>query len=512
MNVFNTLSKYLTAWKLVFDSNGKPSLYNASRKEYQEIILHSSASFRERTNRNKEDNEDSYDNIQIYSVNLGDYTENGKTKSLIRYGFIDESGYAITRPTYDKVEAFKNGKAIVYLKDQWCVIDKLGRPLLQGNPVEKVDFIFRPDSLGYTLCCNEGKYGLLNRFRYLCIPCEYNSVMIDYYTRFDGSIATDFVRLVKNGIKYLAILKDDSVINIIDFCPKSKHVIKNFILIEEELKNGKETISKYGLLDRGGIRILKSEFDSLDIVSSHMVIVSKDAKKQLFNISIHNGKIALTVRISNCNDLKYGEGYSNDGTTKYSYASVNDQRIEFLDYEDKDGLHTTEYRSLTPEDDFEFDHAYFDFDGNPNNYIALVSGNKTKLINLEGEEIMPLVIPSDCHVLTNTYNEGIVGISKKVIETNLQGNQYEETRYSYINSEGKVLTDFKYDGVKKFENGQADAHYNLPYSTIIHTIDINGNVIHKFEDGPGPEPQENNWAEWRDDAFEGDPEAYWNID
>ncbi len=75
-----------------------------------------------------------------------------------------------------------------------------------------------------------------------------------------------------------------------------------------------------------------------------------------------------------------------------------------------------------------------------------------------------------------------------------------------------ILTDFIYDGIEKFENGQARAYYDLPSSRTEHILDKDGKIIYHHSDYAESEPQECNWEEWRDDAFEGDPEAYWNID
>ena len=85
--------------------------------------------------------------------------------------------------------------------------------------------------------------------------------------------------------------------------------------------------------------------------------------------------------------------------------------------------------------------------------------------------------------------------------------------YSFINSEGKVLTDFIYERIEKFENGQAWAYHG----DDADLIDLNGNIIKNKSDNRRNTYSEN-WRDWGDygtyidDAFEGDSSAYWNID
>lgn len=84
----------------------------------------------------------------------------------------------------------------------------------------------------------------------------------------------------------------------------------------------------------------------------------------------------------------------------------------------------------------------------------------------------------------------------------------ERPYYSYINSEGKILADFEYYEIEKFENGQAWAYF----SGGARLIDKNGNIIRTEYDKVQYEPREDNWRDYVDDAFEGDSGAYWNID
>lgn len=503
MNIFSALAIYAQnkIGKLMYDTDGNAYLYDTNKKEFKDITIYPQDEFRpyisfDWKDRNREEKikkwKDSFDNIRVYSVKVGEEVIDGDNKPILRYGFINEKGYAITHATYDRVEAFQNGYARVYVKEHCCNINRQGHPMMDGKPFYKAEFVFNAKD-GFVICCTDGKYGLINKYHYLCVPCEYDSIVLKKGPYGDIS----HVIMEKNEKHYSAIIDGDSVCNIIDFAPKSMELRKNFLVIEEEFLNNGNTYFKLGLLNRGGVRILNSEYDSIEIVARNIGIVSKNEHKQLLLI----GEKGYKVYIDSCNDIKYGESYNEERQEKYSYASVDERDIVFIEYEDQKGLHSMENNVFRPEDALEYDSAYFDFDGKSNDYIAVVLGDKAKLVNLDGEEFIPLVIPSEYHVLTNTYSEGIVGIS-------ISKKDSAFSDCSYINSEGKILTDFKYFKVEKFENGEARAHYDYG----IDIIDRDGKILYTEHEYPDSEPPENNWAELRDDAFEGDSDAYWNID
>ena len=161
----------------------------------------------------------------------------------------------------------------------------------------------------------------------------------------------------------------------------------------------------------------------------------------------------------------------------------------------------------------ENDKEYFTLgDDSLNKYFAVVEGDRTKLIDINGEEIMPPIIPSEYRVITNTYGEGIVGVSKKVQKKYSDGTPYSVTCYGYINAEGKLLGDLIFNGIEKFKNGVAKAYYDSANSRTYCELDIHGKIIYQHTDHGDSEPMDNTWADLIDDAFEGDSDAYWNID
>ena len=521
MNIFCTLAIYTQKkiGELMYDTDGNAYLYDTNKKEFKDITIYPQKKFRDYPDihwrdRNREEKikkwEESFDNIRVYSVKVGEEMFDGINKPLLRYGFINEKGYAITHATYDRVEAFRNGYARVYVKEQSCVINMQGYPMIEGKPFVKAEFVSEVER-GFYICSTDGKYGLINKYLYCCIPCEYDKLSIlpvGKATRL-SPIATAwdtigvYLLMKKNGIDYTAILEGNSVCNIIsNIAPKSVLSSEKFFIIEEEVTKDGKTLTKKGLLNRGGIRILNSEYDSIEIVASNIGIVTKDNLKQLLFI----GEKGFKVCIDSCEDIKYGEAYDEERRIKYCYASVNDHDIIYLEYEEKDGLHSMDNWGFSVEnvDYQDIDRIYFSYNGRANNYLAVVSGDKTKLVDIWGYEIMPFVIPSDYYVLTDTYSEGLVGIC-------LDGSRlFKEC--SFINSEGKVLTGFSYYRVEKFENGKAKVFYSNEHISVTEVIDKEGNILERESEPNDSFPPDNTWADMIDDAYEGDPDARWNTD
>lgn len=526
--------------KLYYDIDGKAFLYNSAKNEFKEITIYSPEQFKPNVRfyygdillGDKEKSKEelsSLDNVLIYSVKVGESITNGKSIPILRYGFINEKGFAITHATYDRVQAFINGHATVFIDGQWCQIGLLGYPIINGNPFMKAEFVFGIQGINnkaneFNFCCTDGKYGLINKYQHLCIPCEYDRISI----KKDSSHRISYVELEKDGYCSVAIIEGNSVCNVLNYSPKSIKAFLNqygegFLVIERTFKTDKKEFVRQGLLNRGGLQILESEFDKIDIVSevfrmkncadqeiNSFAIVSKDDNKRLLLISETGAKVI----IDDCSDIKYGEGYDEKSREKLYYAIINGKTLRIFMHEDSQKNHEMENilcADISPSHNNKIDSIYFTYDGyHPNNYIAVVVGDKTKLCDFNGEEVIPLVIPTEYHVETDTFSEGIVGVSIVKEETNSNGEIEEETYYSYINSEGVLLTDFKYKAISKFENGRALAYYQK-YTDCADELDTNGNLIQmkSFCDNYNPL---DNWRDYIGDAFEGDSSAYWNID
>ncbi len=496
--------------KLMYDAKGNAFLYNSKEEIFKKVTIHDLKDFKPcgydcyRTKPSKEENS-IYDKILIYSVKVGETTIDGITKPIIRYGFINEEGYAITHASYDKVYAFVNGQARVYIDKKCCFINLFGHPIVDGEVFNNVEFVTQFTYSGFAICSTDGKFGLINRYYYQCLPCEYDSINLretyDY----------NFFEARRNNVTYTAFIAGGTICNIVNISPKTIRKEYGLLLIEEMSPKG-DGHFLYGLLNCGGLRILKSEYDLIDVVYGNVCIVTKGNFKQLLLLEA----LGYKLKLDKCNDIHFGIGYDVELLRKYLYATYNGKDFVYLMFEDKDGLHNMDNHFFWPENLYdEYDEIYFTQEEEYNNYIAVIIGEKTEVVDLFGNVIIPLVIPSKYKVITDKFSEGIFGIKAKVQEEYLNGGVYEKEYYSYINSEGKILTDFIYDGIGKFKDGEAEAYYST-YSgtrTEYHTIDKNGNVINKYYvDYPDDDFYENNFDEWRDDAFEGDSDAYWNID
>lgn len=518
MNIFKELHKIIAQnkrEKLMYDAEGRTFLYNSYNNSLKRITIVAFKDFTSRTNdfgrieplKNPEANS-SCDKVLIYSVKVGEKTIGGIVKPIVKYGFIGEDGYAITHASYDNVGAFENGLARVYIDKKCCIINLSGNPIVNGKVFNNAEFVTQFVYSGFAICCTDGKYGLINKYFYQCLPCEYDG--INYKKTYDY----DFFEVRRNDVIYTAFIDGGTICNIVNIIPKTIREVYNFLLIEEvSHKDGK---SVYGLLNRGGVEILKSEYDNIDIVHDYVCIVSKGNFKQLLFVA----QTGYEIEIDKCSDIHFGIGFNDKQSCKYLYAIYNEKCMQFLNIEDDKGNHVADGYVFSVENyeeiGCEYDRIYFTHNEDFNNYLAVVVGDKTEVVDLFGDVIIPLVIPSCYKIMTDKFSEGIFGIEAKVQEErDSDGVVYEKEYYSYINSEGKILTDFIYDGIGKFKDGKAEAYYYASSKTTYHVIDKNGNVISEYSDYTDYQ-NDGIWGnyinEWRDDAFEGDADAYWNVD
>ena len=367
---------------------------------------------------------------------------------------------------------------------------------------------------------NKGeKFGLINKYHFLCLPCEYDHIELEYGIR-GTQRQTLFAKMDKDGKKYTAIINGDAVCNILTCQPKSLTLNRQYLIIEEDFAKEGKTYTKYGLLNRGGIRILESEYDSIELLSDYYAVVSKDEYKYLYYIC----QTKSELRLGPSKEIQYGEGYNSVTDQKFYYATENEYDIDILALEGKEGFRQ-EYNWIFGPDDLDsdeeirprgYDKIYFAYHGSLNNFFAVVVDNKTELIDFNGDQIIPFVIPSEYRIETDTYNEGIVGVSKKEQEEGTGGETFEKTYYSYINSEGKMLCDFIYEEITKFKNGQAKACYSIygktSYGYCEQIIDKTGKILseHTDWDSDGGNEWQDHWDMM--DALDGEPDAYWNID
>jgi hypothetical protein len=503
MNIFTALAAFAQnkTGKLMYDSVGNPYLYDTNKKEFKTITTYPLDKFMpfvdfDWRDRDREEKikqwKDSFDKVTVYSVKVGEESIDGVNKPILRYGFINDKGYAITHATYDEVEAFQNGHARVCLNKQWCYINLQGHPIIDGVPVEQAEFIFNSKG-GFSICCTDGKYGVINLFKYLCIPCIYDHIS------FNPSNAdyVSYIELQKNGINYTAFIEGNSICNIVEFKAKSFLFVERYIIIEEEFSDNGKTVNKFGLLSSGGTRLLDSKYDKLKVYHPYFIIATIDGYKQLI---LPNAKILL----DKCDNISYGRYYDEEEDKDLYYFSVNDKYVNIYCEQSQD------VGSLFAGD---YDEEYFACDKDSSNkYFALVEGGKTKLVDINGDEIIPPVISAEYRVITDKYGEGIVGVSKVIQKEYSDGTPYSQTCYGYINADGKLLCDLIFDGIDKFKDGVAKAYYDSANSRTYCELDKQGKIIYQHTDHGDSEPMDNTWADLIGDAFEGDPDARWNTD
>jgi transcriptional regulator with XRE-family HTH domain len=379
----------------------------------------------------------------------------------------------------------------------------LADPVLLNLPLPAVAVETAPgEGIPYVMS-DEYQGGVLGTRHLIAKGCK-NLVMIGGTT---GPEGTDrrmnerergFVEVCeKNGINYTAFIEGNSICNIVEFKAKSFLFVERYIIIEEEFSDNGKTVNKFGLLSSGGTRLLDSKYDKLEVYHPYFIIATIDGYKQLI---LPNAKILL----DKCDNISYGRYYDEEEDKDLYYFSVNDKYVNIY-YEQSQDV-----GSLFAGD---YDEEYFACDKDSSNkYFALVEGGKTKLVDINGDEIIPPVISAEYRVITDKYGEGIVGVSKVIQKEYSDGTPYSQTYYGYINADGKLLCDLIFDGIDKFKDGVARAYYDSANSRTYCELDKQGKIFYRHTDHGDSEPMDNTWADLIGDAYEGDPDARWNTD
>lgn len=141
-------------------------------------------------------------------------------------------------------------------------------------------------------------------------------------------------------------------------------------------------------------------------------------------------------------------------------------------------------------------------------YIAIKKNGCIGVVDIEGNIMLPCIInvSKDMRILPHTYGDGMVGYSER------WNNNLHFAPCGFINDKGNIQIKAQYRSIiNGFKNGVAEVIKG--YSNII-SIDRQNNIVDDIDEMYEPEePREKyTWEDMVSDAFEGDPDNYWNVD
>jgi len=190
----------------------------------------------------------SYEDVDEFSDGLALVVNEGKV------GYINKSNEIIIPFEYDEGEAFIEGLAIASKDDLYGVINRLGETIVSFE----YDFI-GPYNNGLAVVANDTAYGFINRKGEIQIPIEFD---------YAGDFKDGFAIIEKDGYKGMINTLGKTVVPSI------------YQWLEPFNKQGycrAKNDSLYGILDKNSAEVLSFEYDQIDnLLNGHNIIVKGD--------------------------------------------------------------------------------------------------------------------------------------------------------------------------------------------------------------------------------------------
>ncbi len=198
--------------------------------------------------------------------------------SETKYGYINSKGILIVKPIYNKVNDFKEGRAIVCRKDKygvekWGVIDNTGK--------EITDFIYsnEPSAFynGLSIIKNtDGKYGYLDRNGRVVIEPKY--LFASSFT--DGqaivkegeNVNECLIKIIDSTGKFVKVIGANDELDFTDDIGIVNAIFFNDLIV---CKNAQH---KYGAIDKNGKIVIAFEFNYLEPFSCNRAFAKTDNK------------------------------------------------------------------------------------------------------------------------------------------------------------------------------------------------------------------------------------------
>lgn len=399
----------------------------------------------------------------MYEKSILKYSKDGK------YGLINFEEKTITKPIYDEIDSlpYKEGELLVKQNEKYGIINIVGNKILDiAYDKIEVDGYYTDENhyqyAGYivSIKTQEGyRYGYLNYKGKEILKAEYNDIARVKEIEDNNN---SYLIHAKNG--QYGITKNENQILQNEY-QSIRYDATNKIFVIEKSK-------KYGIANLDGKVIVPIQYDQIDITGIYLyaqneqettvynndgTIADIDSNTSILNTSNEQYKI----KINNTNGTKYGV-INQEGTTliedKYNYieylndnyfiVSIENGKLGILDDKgatkielNHDSLQkiqdtnllqatltenkTTQIYSKTMEKICEMQNASIEV---KNDYIKVYNETEIKYFNKDGKELKNTEVFSDNQLFVKVENN----------------------QYGFIDRNGTLVVDYKYDKAYEF--------------------------------------------------------------
>lgn len=403
---------------------------------------------------------------------------NTKEERITKYGYT-KNNKIIIEHKYDAVYLFQDGIAKVSINGLDGFINSQGICLVERKQRKEREILIFPDLdlvgsfncyHNLAICIKNNLFGVVDESGEILIPCEYDKIIYPdchYGNDYFRSGRKCYLKLIKNNEISFALLDGSEIENYqVTFITAIGMYIdvertKNNFYILTTSSNTKT------IVDCFGCQYIEDNCSNILVKDDDFVIVERKGHYGLYRLYYEDAVYFVNIFPEIYDDIYGVEKYHN----------ILDSEL-VRSYRRNDGV-----------------------------YIALEKDGYIGIVDIDGNILMPFVIKTskDIKILPHTYGEGMVGYQDKSYRS------FHRDPYGFINDKGIVQIKAQYSSIiNGFKNGTAEVLYN----SIIYEINKYGKVVEKLDSlYYYDEPCEDyTWDDMIDDAFEGDPDNYWNID
>lgn len=412
-------------------------------------------------------------------VPYGCTTTNLSGDTITKYGYT-KNGQIIIKHKYDAVYLFKDGIAKVSIKGLDGFINSQGICLIERQKHKEREVLIFPtlDLVGsfncyhnIAICVKDNLFGVVDKSGEIIIPCEYDEIIYpdsNYRGVYYGRDRKCYLKLIKNKeISFALLVGSEKENYLVTFITD----IGMYIDIEPT-QNGFYILTTANntktIVDCLGEQYIEENCSDIFVGDNDLVVVKRNDKYGLYRFYYEDAVYFINI-VPEDYDRIYGIHKDQD-------VWSNDKLI-------------SSYKRETKQ------------------YIELEKEGYIGIADIDGNIVMPFVIKKskEIRILPHTYGEGMVGFQDRRYRS------FHRNPYGFINDKGAVQIKAEFRSIiNGFKNGTAEVLFN----SIIYEINKYGKVVEKLDSlYYYDEPCEDyTWDDMIDDAFEGDPDNYWNID
>jgi hypothetical protein len=388
----------------------------------------------------------------MYEKSVLKYAKDGK------YGLINFEGKEITKPIYDEIDSlsYKEGELLVKQNDKYGVINIKGNKIVEIEyDTIAVDEYYTDENhykyAGYivSVTTQEGyRYGYLNNKGKEVLKTEYND--IERVTEIEDN-ANSYLICAKNG--QYGITKNSEQIVENEYQSIRYDNTNNVFVIEKS--------KKYGIANIDGQLIVPVEYNQIDITGIYLYAQNEQGTT-VYNNSGTQVNIDSNVAILNTSNEKYKIRINNENGTKY-------------------GVINKEGKQLIEENYNYIEYLYDNYFivSNENGKLGILDDKETEKIEINKDSLQKI---QDTELIQTTLTESKTtqiysNTMEKICEMNNANVEvmddyikvYNETDVKYFSKDGKELKNTEVYSNNKLFVKVENEQYGF--------VDANGNVV-----------------------------------